>query len=31
VCFFDEVVQVLSVIGLEGRYAWLKQDAELTL
>lgn len=26
-----EVVQVVSVIGLEERYAWLKQDAELSL
>lgn len=26
-----EVVQVISVTGLEERYAWLKQDAELIL
>jgi hypothetical protein len=26
-----EVVQVISVIDLEEKYAWLKQDAELSL
>jgi hypothetical protein len=28
---FLEVVQVISVIGLDERYEWLNQDAELLL
>jgi hypothetical protein len=31
VVHFLEVVQVISVIGLEERYEWLKQDGELGL